>query len=305
MNRLLFVLFSISVFSCNNEPLKTKLYEEKLKKNLEDNVFKLNSTLNIIELKVLSIESAPLDTVYKEICYARLNVLFKFMRETNGNVALIKKDKQYNEFLHRKLVGDTTIRGYYVTYYVKGTLIAQNLSQSNILYEKVVAYFDNNDNVLYNKLYFKNKGDSELDIEEIKKNENTEKPQTNLLSEQSDLRKFVFAKVKVNVVQLLIGTRKPLNPNDPLSPMGQDEKNEYEYFILTNIKEISNYDSDKKYKFKDAVRKAAMGEKSGIALLYSFDIKDIQIFEFNDYTNASENRERFENMKEITIYENF
>ena len=222
---------------------------------------------------------------------------------------LVFQSHQYKDiFLNVKLVLDTTIRGYKVTYFVKGVLITQNNVNSNILYDKVVAYFDNNDNLIYNELHFKNKRESEINIKEFKqadKNKISETPQVNLLSDQNNVTKYVFAKVKINIVQVLIGSRKPINPNDPTSPMGQDEKEENEYYIITNIKSINNYNSDKKYKFKDAVRKAAMGEKSGIGLLYSFDIKDIQIFEFNDYTNASENRERFENMKEITVYENF
>lgn len=162
MKKFLYSVFIIvSIVSCNTKHTNENLFKDKIKKDLEDNAFLLNATFNIIELDVLKIEAAPIDSVYKNVTYERAVTYFDSIKKNNGNYSTINEDKKYKELQSRKLVDDTTIKGYYVYYSVKGKLVDANNLQSNILHNKLIAYFDNYESLLYNQLHFRFKKERE------------------------------------------------------------------------------------------------------------------------------------------------
>ncbi|MEI9911754.1 MAG: hypothetical protein WDO71_20160 [Bacteroidota bacterium] len=155
-------------------------------------------------------------------------------------------------------------------------------------------------------------------IQELEKEveENKDRPKNNYPRNEDDEQKikndifhhsntkYVFGKAKIKVVQELIGTRKPIIPDDPTSPLGPNDTHENEYYIVTGIISMNNYNEDKRYNFKDVIRRTAMKEKNDIILVYSFDVTDIQIYEFDTYADASKSREALGIKEEITIFDN-
>ncbi len=157
MKIIIFVTFWFLLFSCNSQTSNTKIFEEKLKKGLEDNAFRLNSSFNIIEFKIINVQPVRLDSLYRELCYERLNKLFADLKKNKSkDYNSIDLDTKYNDLLTLKRGADTALNGNFVRYYIKGTFFDVYKRSTNILYDTVLSYFDNNNNLLYNKLHFDN-----------------------------------------------------------------------------------------------------------------------------------------------------
>ena len=160
MFKYLLAFLNVVMFcSCNSSSPDKKQFAEKIKKNLEDNVFKLNSTLNILELNIIEIQERPLDSIFKQLCYERISEIEDSIKNIGGvfTYQLASNDNKYNELLHREKIYNSNIKGYYVFYSVKGVLMDASDNKKNILHDRVISYFDNKNNLLYNKLYFRNK----------------------------------------------------------------------------------------------------------------------------------------------------
>lgn len=153
MQKLILLLSLFFFMSCKTESAKKEIFEEQIKKDLENDAFKLNSTFNILELKVIRFESARLDSVYRELYYERLNRIAKNITDPDQRIIAWDNDKEVKNYLILKRNADTSIRGFFVKYYVKGTFINPNKKQQNLLYDTIVAYFDDK-KLLLNKLYF-------------------------------------------------------------------------------------------------------------------------------------------------------
>lgn len=156
MKKILILFFAFaSLFSCNPEKSKEKIYVDKISKNLEDDAFALNSTFQIIEIKINKVQTARLDSFYRELAYERANKLFADLKKNNSNdYTSVERDNKLIELKKSITTADISLKGCYVWYYIKGIYINRSKNQSNILNDSVLAYFDNNYNLLYNRLYF-------------------------------------------------------------------------------------------------------------------------------------------------------
>ena len=143
-NIILFVLFAFIFVSCKSELSKEKLFEEKIKKELQDEAFKLNCSLEIIELTVNKIHKTTLDSVYRECYYGRALKLMDYAEKQDKDYGrLTDTDEKLKKFLQQKREADPTKIGYYIWYYIKGTFTNRENDKTNILYKSIIAYFDN------------------------------------------------------------------------------------------------------------------------------------------------------------------
>ncbi|MDQ2718199.1 MAG: hypothetical protein M3Z26_00355 [Bacteroidota bacterium] len=134
---------------------KEKIFVDKISKNLEDDAFTLNGSLNIIEIKINKVQTVRLDSLYGDLAYGRLTKLFDDLKKNNSqDYASIDKDEKLQEIKSTIKAIDKNLKGSYVWYYIKGTYTNKTKNQSNIIYESVLSYFDNNSNLLHNNLYF-------------------------------------------------------------------------------------------------------------------------------------------------------
>ena len=158
-NSILVIVLNLALFTfCKNESIDEKVFENKVKKDLEDAAFILNCNFNITELKLNKIEKMRLDSVYRECYFERFLQLErryaktdreKYFSETNSDANLAK-------WLELKQNADLTKHGQMVYYYVTVVFINRQNNQTNILYQSLIAYFDDKENLLFNQLYFDN-----------------------------------------------------------------------------------------------------------------------------------------------------